>query len=301
MRLIKTFFLLFCFTIQAQNYCFNFTDFATDFVNDKFPTELKQLIDDDVLGVGYSDCWNYLKRGGYNFETRTNVDLIKQLQIDVANSKYNLKQIFENDPNEILIWKKLKDAPFKASEIIKETTDPRWLKWKDREFAKAIFGKGNKFNDHMLPRIRGDLEANNVDLTDLIQVNELHVLPKKTNGYGKKVIMDNAFIIKTKETNALGIEIEYYKVIYNDNKFSAKSPWTPNQKEEIIDFFKDNPNEKFITLEIRSANKFLEDSPVKKNGLVRLYREDIYKTLSNGVDSKPEFGEIINMNNNGFR
>ncbi len=303
MKLIKLFLLLFfSLSIQAQ-YCFNFGDWADDFINDNISDEFKLLMKDDALGADYMSTWNYLKRGGFDFDTRTNPELLRQLQTDVANTKYNLQEIFENDPDEILIWKELKDNPFNASEIIKETTDVRWLKWKDREFAKAIFGKGNKFNDHMAPRIFTDLTAEGVDLKNTIQIDELYILPKKSADiYGKKVILDNAFIKEV--TNDFG-DLEYYKIIYNDNKFGPNSPWTPNQKEEIIHFFRDNLDE-YITLKIRSTNTTLLskgiDTEIINYGMeVRLYREDIYKTLNNGNDLTPEFGEIINMNSKKFK
>ena len=155
MRLINIFFLLFIsISIQAQDYCFSFGDWADDFINDKITDEFKLLVKDDNLGADYMSAWNYLKRGGFDFDTRTNPDLIKQLQTDVANPKYNLKEFFESDPDEILIWKELKDDPFYSGELIKETSDPLWLKWKDREFFKAITKKGTDFENKVLNAVK---------------------------------------------------------------------------------------------------------------------------------------------------
>ncbi len=35
----------------------------------------------------------------------------------------------------------------------------------------------------------------------------------------------------------------------SDSKLKATSPWTANQKSELIDVFKNNPNKKYIEFE----------------------------------------------------
>ena len=98
-------------------------------------------------------------------------------------------------------------------------------------------------------------------------------------------------------------EFNYYKVIYNDNKFSNLSGWTPNQKTEIIRYFKNNPDKEFITMEVRTRNDLLERAgiqEIKQGDRIRLYRQDVYKTLSNGDNYDPVFQKIINMNSVNF-
>ncbi len=158
--------LLLSLSVQAQNYCVNFTDFVNDFSDSKFPTELKTLLKES--DADYLTAWNHLKRGGLDFETRTNLELIKKLRVDLDNTKYGLQEIFEADAEEILIWKKLKDDPFYNGELIKETTDPKLLKWKDREFFKAVTKKGDDFEIAMLNKVKSRSGAEYEKLKELI-------------------------------------------------------------------------------------------------------------------------------------
>jgi len=76
---------------QSNSFCFNFTEFLDDFTNEKFPPELKKLMSDDPLGAEYMEAWNYLRRGDFDFNTRTNTDLVALLRNDVNNTKYKLQ------------------------------------------------------------------------------------------------------------------------------------------------------------------------------------------------------------------
>ena len=93
---------------------------------------------------------------------------------------------------------------------------------------------------------------------------------------------------------------------------AAGNDWTANQKSELIDVFKNNPNKKYIEFEVRSDNDILlekgapknfnkqknvriyrEDvyklpinSPIKKTDKIRIYREDVYKIISEGDNIK---------------
>lgn len=109
------------------------------------------------------------------------------------------------------------------------------------------------------------------------------------------VIMDNAF---TKEIHALDGSLDYVKVIYNDSKLNASTAWSANQNKEIISYFKNNPDVEFIKMEVRTDNKFLQNTPIKQGVEVRLYRGDVYKTISDGNGN---FGKSINMNNIKFK
>lgn len=249
------------------------------------------------------DAYQYLYNMDVSKSVRSDTELLKSLANDLDKSSYKLREQFDEFPEDVLIWKEIKENPFSAFEFIQETDNASWLRFKKSEFYKATFNKGILFNENMHPRIRGDLEnftdKLKTQLKDAVQINELHTLPKKSNGsYGKKVIMDNAFIKDV--TDEFGV-LEYYKVIYNDNKFGPNSPWTTNQKEEIIHFFRDNPDTEFIALEFRSQSYPTNSFNLEAGFEARLYREDVYKTLSDGIDTNPQFGEVINMNSNGFR
>ncbi|MGV4600730.1 hypothetical protein, partial [Ornithobacterium rhinotracheale] len=82
----------------------------------------------------------------------------------------------------------------------------------------------------------------------------------------------------------------YFRAIISDSKLSKTSPWTPNQKSELINVFRDNPNKKFIEFEVRTNNIILKDlkSPEKfiQGVKVRIYREDVYKIISDGDNIK---------------
>jgi len=82
----------------------------------------------------------------------------------------------------------------------------------------------------------------------------------------------------------------YFKAIISDSKLNATSPWTANQKSELIDVFKNNPNKKYIEFEVRSADKYLGDLIKNKNfrdnKKIRIYREDVYKIISEGDNIK---------------
>jgi hypothetical protein len=158
--------LLLTLNLYGQSYCVNFTDFTNDLTNTKFPPELKKLLNES--DADYLTVWNHLKRGGFDFETRTNPELLKKLRVDLDNKKYGLQEIFEADAEDILIWKQLKDDPFYNGELIKETTDPKLLKWKDREFFKAVTKKGDYFEIAMLNKVKTRTGAEYEKLKELI-------------------------------------------------------------------------------------------------------------------------------------
>ena len=82
----------------------------------------------------------------------------------------------------------------------------------------------------------------------------------------------------------------YFKAIISDSKLNATSPWTANQKSELIDVFKNNPNKKYIEFEVRSSKSELQKFNLPENfstgSRVRIYREDVYKIISEGDNIK---------------
>lgn len=96
---------------------------------------------------------------------------------------------------------------------------------------------------------------------------------------GKRIIGDDVFI--KNDIDDLGVSFK--RAIYHDSKLSSGSPWTPNQRSELIDIFSNNPNKQYIEFEVRTANNMLpQGSPVSQGQIVRVYREDVFKTISNG-------------------
>ena len=217
--------------------------------------------------------------------------LLTKFNDDLAIEKYGLGDIFAKSPEDLAIWKELTDNPYSKVDFMDETTDPKWLSWKDREFYKAIRAKGKAFEAVVNPRIKSDLQALGVNLTNATQIDQLYVLGPN----GNMVIMDNAFVQEVKDLDGT---LDYIKVAYNDSKYSNAAGWTDNQKSEIITIFKNDTNKQFIELKVRTENRFLNNTPISQNSTIRLYRQDVFKTISDGSGN---FGQTIRMNDINFR
>jgi hypothetical protein len=63
----------------------------------------------------------------------------------------------------------------------------------------------------------------------------------------------------------------------------------------VIKYFKDNPNAQYKTFEVRSDNSKSAGTILKQGDEVRIYRDDVFKSISNGNDG---FGQTINAINN---
>lgn len=71
--------------------------------------------------------------------------------------------------------------------------------------------------------------------------------------------------------------------------------WTKNQRDEVIKYFKDNPNVQYKSFEVRSNNSNLSGTILNQGDNVRIYRDDVFNSISNGSDG---FGQTINAINN---
>ena len=67
--------------------------------------------------------------------------------------------------------------------------------------------------------------------------------------------------------------------------------WTKNQSDEVIKYFKDNPNAQYKSFEVRSNNSNLVGTILKQGDNVRIYRDDVFKSISNGSGG---FGQTTN-------
>lgn len=105
----------------------------------------------------------------------------------------------------------------------------------------------------------------------------------KTGGV-KHVILDDAIVDLTAiAQDAAGNNI--YKAIYHDSKLTSAADWTTNQKSEIINVFSGSNPPAFIEFEVRGSAKYFDDfpnSPIKTGSKIRIYRADVYKSISNG-------------------
>lgn len=114
-----------------------------------------------------------------------------------------------------------------------------------------------------------------------------------------KIIADDLFVKKVFDEIE---EIDYYRAVISDSKLSAGSPWTKNQKSELIDIFKNDKSKEFIEFEVRTNNDILIKNGAPNGFLtstkIRVYREDVYKIISEGDNIKVP---PLNMNTSNFK
>lgn len=196
--------------------------------------------------------------------------------------------------DDIDAWKLLKENPAYAFEISKNGGS-LWTKWSKANFFKVVTKKGKDFETLVTGLIK-----TKEPFKTLFQNGYKHLTQIYIKGSSKVVIADDLFVIKQFDEV---LEIDYFRAVINDSKLSVNSPWTPNQKSELIDIFKNNPNKKYIKFEVRSTkgelNKFdLPDESFVQGSEIRIYREDVFKIISDGNDS---FGEVLDMNKLNFK
>lgn len=126
-----------------------------------------------------------------------------------------------------------------------------------------------------------------------------HLKQVYLKGQKETIIADDLFV---KQVFDEVEEVDYFRAVISDSKLNTNSPWTKNQKSELIDVFKNNPNKKYIEFEVRTNNKFLKEANAPKDFMqdikVRIYREDVYKIISEGENIKIP---PTNMNNVNFK
>lgn len=104
--------------------------------------------------------------------------------------------------------------------------------------------------------------------------------PKQTVSGGKTIIGDDVHVVKHYDDDGI---FDYHRAKINDSKYRDSSPWTPNQKSELINRFKNNSKLEYIEFEVRSELSRYPNTPfTQTNKKVRVYREDVFKTTSDG-------------------
>ncbi len=84
----------------------------------------------------------------------------------------------------------------------------------------------------------------------------------------------------------------YYKAIISDSKLTKNSPWTGNQKDELINAFK-NTDKPYLEFEVRTAlDKLPKNSPVKTKDVIRIYKKDVFKIIGDGNGN---FGDVVQI------
>jgi len=119
--------------------------------------------------------------------------------------------------------------------------------------------------------------------------NKIHhkQLYVKASGSVNNVVLDDALVDPTPVDyfGPASNRQPIYKLIYHDSKLTAASPWTDNQYNDIIKQFETQPSPEFLEFEIRNNNdyfKLILNSPIKNGSKVRIYKSDIYKSISSG-------------------
>jgi hypothetical protein len=194
-------------------------------------------------------------------------DYLKLLDADLAHPTHGtrIRELLEENPADIDIWRNLKDDPAYHWELFNTTNknDPRWLKWSQREFFVSVTGKGktfeeitclNSFKNRSLDaggnlinasddykKLKKtisdefkDINGNNINLDeyDMFSQVQLSFDPVLLDN-GKTVdffIADQVFV-KFK-TNAVGLK-EVEDVIVIENKLKYSTSLTENQKEAL--------------------------------------------------------------------
>ena len=99
---------------------------------------------------------------------------------------------------------------------------------------------------------------------------------------GKHVVLDDGIVHSTPVAyTGPNNDIPIYKVTYHDSKLTSNAGWTKNQQSEIIDVFSKPNAPDFIEFDVRST-QFPSGSPIGTNSKVRIYKTDVYKSVSNG-------------------
>ena len=215
-------------------------------------------------------------------------DILAQLDADILNTKYNLKDLFTESPVDVKnIWKELKDNPFLASDFAKETTDSRWLKWKDREFFKIVTKAGKDFEEYVISNVnilKTKILAKypNINLSDY----EIFTQVQMKTGLGDEFFVADIVIVKRKTITVQGIEVDvldYDNAISIETKLSQNTNLTTPQNHALTKV-KSTEN----TFDIRSISKQSESGNYSLGNSDNLKVNNFLKVWSNGQ------GGIIN-------
>ena len=189
-----------------------------------------------------------------------------------------LRQLLKTE-DDFLKWKLIKEDPAYAFELSKESSS--WTKWGKSNFFKTNTQLGRQFESLVSSKIR------NIPPFSTLYKDYTHLKQVYLKGVKDNIIADDLFVKKVFDEVE---EVDYFRAIISDSKLKATSPWTANQKSELIDVFKNNPNKKYIEFEVRSSKSELQKFNLPENfstgSRVRIYREDVYKIISEGDNIK---------------
>lgn len=227
-------------------------------------------------------------------------DLLKKLDnwksADLIQLEEYLKKYADlvkdiKDPKIFEAVEKIIKNPESAWDVLKESDlyDTVIEKLGKSAFFKEVVTKGKKFEE----LISNTIIKNKEPFKSLLNGDFKHLKQIHLKGKLNKIISDDLFVKKQFDEI---LEIDYYRAVINDTKLTKNSPWTPNQKEELIDAFK-NTDKPYIEFEVRSNKKALDDMDLPDAEFttgtsIRIYKDDIYKIIGDGNGN---FGETIQI------
>ena len=189
-----------------------------------------------------------------------------------------LRQLLKTE-DDFLKWKLIKEDPAYAFELSKENSS--WTKWGKSNFFKTYTQLGRQFESLVSSKIR------NIPPFSTLYKDYTHLKQIYLKGVKNNIIADDLFVKKVFDEVE---EVDYFRAIISDSKLKATSPWTANQKSELIDVFKNNPNKKYIEFQVRTNNTLLKEANApekfRQGTTIRIYREDVYKIISEGDNIK---------------
>ena len=208
-----------------------------------------------------------------NIENFTD-DVITQLNVDLLNPKYTLKELFLESPDDVTnIWEKLKDDPdFHWGQYDNDgfIPDSRWEKWSQREFFKDATAKGTYFEkEFLLPRFKNRSSAEYLQLKTRaneefgIDLNDYDMYSQVQLKYPTPITLPNGKVIEyftADQVYVKWVEINGTQVIDDfvviENKLKSTTNLTTNQ----------NAGKSANSLIVRSSNA-INQSPVSGNAL----------------------------------
>ncbi|HAA15098.1 MAG TPA: hypothetical protein DCE41_26750 [Cytophagales bacterium] len=225
-----------------------------------------------------------------------------------------LNQPDNQDFVKVLISHKGVDIPASRAGFIQDEIDDltgklgdKLRKWSYR--SSRIHGNSSKFaraagfEELCTARIGGN-DVSQYPLSVIGAISEQDHLPQlhvRANGSTNRVILDDAIVNRNVFVDPITLQ-SYRRVTYHDSKLTRNSPWSTNQNSDIIQPFRDDPSLEYIQLEVRSGGDYFQNfsTELQQGNIIRIYREDVYKSISTPDGNGVSIVETINMNNLGF-
>ena len=164
-------------------------------------------------------------------------------------------------------------------------------KYAKSKFFKDIMKKGRDFEE-VITRVLSTIDP---PFKTLIEngYKKLSQIQLKGMNKSKSIVADD-LLVKEQVDNLTGLS--YFRGVLNDSKLTNNSPWTDNQLDELVNVFKNDKNISYIEFEVRTSDDLLSIQGAPANFIqssrIRIYREDVFKTISN---NKGQFGETLKL------